>query len=77
MHSCEWYARRTGMTFAPWPARLLSFAIVNLYEREYLQQENGLRQVAAIELVAFYQLAKAVEMLGIFVGKGTPEYSVG
>jgi len=42
------------------------------YEREYLQQENGLRQVAAIELVAFYQLAKAVEMLGVFVGKGTP-----
>ena len=48
-----------------------------LYEREYLQQENGLRQVAAIRLVAFYQLAKAVEMLGIFVGKGTPQYSVG
>lgn len=43
-----------------------------LYEREYLQQENGLRQIAAIELVAFYQLAKAVEMLGVFVGKGTP-----
>jgi len=43
-----------------------------IYEREYLQQENGLRQVAAIELVAFYQLAKAVEMLGVFVGKGTP-----
>lgn len=42
------------------------------YEQEYLQQENGLRQVAAIELVAFYQLAKAVEMLGVFVGKGTP-----
>ena len=43
-----------------------------LYEQEYLQQENGLRQVAAIELVAFYQIAKAVEMLGIYVGKGTP-----
>lgn len=42
------------------------------YERDYLQQENGLRQVAAIELVAFYQLAKAVEMLGEFIGKGTP-----
>ncbi len=42
------------------------------YEREYLDQENGLRQVAAIELVAFYQLAKAVELLGVFVGKGTP-----
>lgn len=42
------------------------------YERQYLNQENGLRQVAAMELVAFYQLAKAVEMLGVFVGKGTP-----
>jgi len=42
------------------------------YEREYLQQENGLRQVAAFELVALYQLAKAIEMLGVFVGKGTP-----
>ncbi len=44
----------------------------NEYERKYLQQENGLRQVAAFELVAFYHLAKAVEMLGVFVGKGTP-----
>ncbi|MBS3986289.1 MAG: DEAD/DEAH box helicase [Selenomonadales bacterium] len=44
----------------------------HLYEQDYLQQENGLRQVAAIELVAFYQLAKAVEMLGTFIGKGTP-----
>lgn len=43
-----------------------------LYEREYLQHENGLRQVAALELVAFYQLAKAVEILGVFIGKGTP-----
>ena len=42
------------------------------YEREYLKQENGVRQVAAIELVAFYQLAKAVEILGVFFGKGTP-----
>ena len=43
-----------------------------LYERDYLEQENGLRQVAAIELVAFYQLAKAAEILGVFIGKGTP-----
>ena len=43
-----------------------------LYEKEYLLQTNGIRQVAAIELVAFYQLAKAIEMLGVFVGKGTP-----
>jgi hypothetical protein len=42
------------------------------YERDYLGQSNGVRQLAAIELVAFYQLAKAVEMLGVFVGKGTP-----
>ncbi|MGI6414377.1 MAG: DEAD/DEAH box helicase [Thermoguttaceae bacterium] len=42
------------------------------YEREYLREENGLRQVAAMELVSFYQMAKAVEMLGLFVGKGTP-----
>lgn len=42
------------------------------YEQGYLSQENGLRQIAAIELVSFYQLAKAVEMLGVFVGKGTP-----
>ncbi|MDR1870951.1 MAG: DEAD/DEAH box helicase [Deltaproteobacteria bacterium] len=43
-----------------------------LYERDYLQQDNGLRQVAAFELVAFYHLAKAVEILGVFVGKGAP-----
>lgn len=43
-----------------------------VYEWEYLQEENGLRQVAAMELVSFYQMAKAVEMLGVFVGKGTP-----
>jgi hypothetical protein len=47
-----------------------------LYEREYLQQENGLRQVAAMELVSFYQMAKAVEMLGVFVGKGTPRTAI-
>jgi hypothetical protein len=42
------------------------------YEKKYLERENGLRQAAALELVAFYHLAKAVEMLGVFVGKGTP-----
>jgi hypothetical protein len=42
------------------------------FEADYLRQENGVRQLAAMELVSFYQLAKAVEMLGIFVGKGTP-----
>ncbi|MDR1915849.1 MAG: DEAD/DEAH box helicase [Synergistaceae bacterium] len=43
------------------------------YEKDYLHQENGIRQVAAIELVAFYQLARAVEMLGMFVGSGNPK----
>ena len=43
-----------------------------IYEQKYLQQKNGFRQVAAIELVAFYQLAKAVEMLGVFIGNGIP-----
>jgi len=47
-----------------------------VYEREYLQKENGLRQVAAMELVSFYQMAKAVEMLGVFVGKGTPRTAI-
>lgn len=42
------------------------------FERDYLQQENGIRQIAAIELVALYHLAKALEMLGVFIGKGTP-----
>jgi replicative superfamily II helicase len=42
------------------------------FEDSYLQQENGIRQVAALELVAFYQLAKATELLAIFVGQGTP-----
>lgn len=44
----------------------------NGYEQGYLTQENGVRQVAALELVAFYQLAKAIEVLGTFVGKGDP-----
>lgn len=42
------------------------------FERDYLSGENGRRQLAALELVAFYHLAKAVELLGVFVGKGTP-----
>ncbi len=46
-------------------------------EQEYLQQENGIRQVAALELVALYQLAKAVEILGEFAGKGTPQTALG
>ncbi|MFP4166827.1 MAG: DEAD/DEAH box helicase [Opitutales bacterium] len=42
------------------------------FEKEYLAAENGQQQAAALELVAFYHLAKAVEILGVFVGKGTP-----
>jgi hypothetical protein len=42
------------------------------FEEKYLRQENTIRQVAAFELVAFYQLAKAIELLGFFVGQGTP-----
>jgi hypothetical protein len=33
------------------------------YEGEYLRQNNGIRQAAPFELVAFYQLAKAIEIL--------------
>ena len=43
-----------------------------IYEEKYLEQENGFQQVAAFELIAFYQLARAVEMLGVYIGKGTP-----
>lgn len=42
------------------------------YERKYLQQENNGVQAAAFELVAFYQLAKATDLLGTYVGTGTP-----
>lgn len=42
------------------------------YESGYLQKNNGIRQAAAFELVAFYQLARAIELLGLYVGKGTP-----
>jgi len=43
------------------------------YESNYLQQENSIRKVAAFELITFYQLAKAIELLGVFVGTGTPQ----
>jgi hypothetical protein len=42
------------------------------FEKKYLERENGVRQVAAFELVAFYQLAKAIELLAVFIGQGTP-----
>jgi hypothetical protein len=43
------------------------------FEREYLTAAAGSAQVAALELVALYHLAKAVEVLGTFCGKGTPK----
>jgi hypothetical protein len=43
------------------------------YEDEYLRQNNGIRQAAAFELIAFYQLAKAIEILGMYIGQGTPQ----
>jgi superfamily II DNA/RNA helicase len=43
------------------------------YEGEYLRQNNGIRQAAAFELVAFYQLAKAIEILGMYIGQGIPQ----
>jgi superfamily II DNA/RNA helicase len=42
------------------------------FEQKYLQKENSTRQAAALELVAFYQLARATELLGLFVGQGSP-----
>jgi len=51
-------------------------AIKNLREQQkkleasYLENENSVRQVAALELVAFYHFAKAIEILGLYVGTG-------
>ncbi len=42
------------------------------FEQAYLHQENGIRQTAALELVACYHLAKAVEVLALYVGTGEP-----
>lgn len=42
------------------------------FEPSYLDQENGVRQAAALELVAFYHFAKAIEVLGLYVGTGEP-----
>ncbi|MCF6154971.1 MAG: DEAD/DEAH box helicase [Candidatus Brocadia sp.] len=53
-------------------------AIKNLREQQkdfesgYLDKENGVRQTAALELVAFYHLAKSIEVLGLYVGTGEP-----
>jgi len=45
-------------------------------EPEYLKQENSVRQVAALELVSFYHLAKAVDVLGVYIGKGEPASAI-
>jgi len=42
------------------------------FEAAYLAEANGVRQTAALELVAFYQLAKGIEVLGEFTGTGQP-----
>ena len=41
-------------------------------EASYLGKENSVRQAAALELVAFYHLAKAIEILGLYTGTGQP-----
>lgn len=52
--------------------------IMNLREQQkqlevtYLEQNNNVRQAAALELVSFYHLAKAIEVLGLYVGTGEP-----
>lgn len=41
-------------------------------EASYLEKENSVRQAAALELVAFYHLAKAIEVLGLHADTGEP-----
>ena len=43
------------------------------FEQDYLSDAGPSPQVAALELVALYHLAKAVELLATFCGKGTPK----
>jgi hypothetical protein len=43
------------------------------FEQEFLSGVGGSAQVAALELVSLYHLAKAVELLGTFCGKGAPK----
>ena len=43
------------------------------FERDFLSDVGPSAQVAALELVSLYHLAKAVELLGTFCGKGSPK----
>ena len=43
------------------------------FEQGFLSGVGARAQVAALELVSLYHLAKAVELLGTFCGKGTPK----
>ncbi len=43
------------------------------FEGGFLSEVGASAQVAALELVSLYHLAKAVELLGSFCGKGTPK----
>jgi hypothetical protein len=43
------------------------------FERDFLAGVGASAQVAALELVSLYHLAKAVELLGTFCGKGSPK----
>jgi hypothetical protein len=43
------------------------------FERDYLHSTNGDGHTAALELVALYHLAKAVEILASYCGKGSPK----
>lgn len=47
------------------------------FERDFLSDVGPGAQVAAIELISLYHLAKAVELLGSFCGKGSPKDIVG
>jgi hypothetical protein len=42
------------------------------FEAQYLEEKNGIRQAAALELVALYHLAKSVGLLAHYVGTGEP-----
>lgn len=43
------------------------------FEQDFLSGVRANAQVAALELVSLYHLAKAVELLGTFCGKGSPK----
>lgn len=46
------------------------------FESDYLNEENSLHQTAALELVSFYHFAKAIEVLGLFIGTGNPATAI-